>query len=177
VLLAFIDNANWEVGQEVWIPRFLGPSNCWLPIVGSTFSNCYKFNTWQFSLCYLDYDPCGMFLGITHKAKLEWQLIIGLYFGHIQGELMGFMSYPLWILWVISEYCSFSKTITTCHWGDIKQKSVFTMFENVTKFCHIFKMGSPLPFGWRHTWVVPLQTTHPNITRMLVSFLVNKKKN
>jgi hypothetical protein len=29
----------------------------------------------------------GCFFGITHKVKLEWQLIIVLYYGHMQGEL------------------------------------------------------------------------------------------
>jgi hypothetical protein len=38
------------------------------------------------------------------------------------------------------------------------------MFENVKKLCHIFKKGSPLPFGWRHIWGIALKTTHPKIT-------------
>ncbi len=71
---------------------------------------------------------------------------------------------------VISKFCSPSRTIIACHWRDIRQKSIFTMFENVYIFCHILKMGSPLPFGWRLAWVVPLKTTHPKIIGMLASF-------
>jgi hypothetical protein len=36
------------------------------------------------------------FLDITHKVKLEWQLIIVLCYGHMQGELkssLNFISY------------------------------------------------------------------------------------
>jgi hypothetical protein len=53
------------------ISGFLGPFNYLLPIVGFAFKNFYKFNVGQFSLGYLNYDLCEMFLGITHKVKLE----------------------------------------------------------------------------------------------------------
>ncbi len=61
--------------------------------MGSTFSNCCKFNVGQFSLCYLDYDICGVFFGITHKVKLKWQVIIVLYYGHMQGELKSSLNF------------------------------------------------------------------------------------
>jgi len=37
-------------------------------------------------------------------------------------------------------------------------------------------MGSPLPFGWSHTWVVPLKTTHPKITGIIGFILINERK-
>jgi hypothetical protein len=37
-------------------------------------------------------------------------------------------------------------------------------------------MGSPLPFGGRLFWVVPLKTTHPKIIGMLVSFYLMKRQ-
>ncbi len=76
---------------------------------------------------YLNYDPCGVFLGIIHKAELEWQLIIVLYSGHMQGELkssLNFMGY-FGLLQLFKNHCCSS------NWGDIRQKLVFTMFENV----------------------------------------------
>jgi hypothetical protein len=78
---------------------------------------------------------------------------------------------PLWISWFILDYCSLSKIIVARHWRDIRQKSVFAMFENVLFFYLILKIGSPLPFGWRLTWVVPLKTTH------LVGFISSNECN
>ncbi len=58
-----------------------------------TFLNCCKFNVGKISLCYVDYDPCEMFLGITHKVKLDWQLIIVLYYGHMQGAFKSSLNF------------------------------------------------------------------------------------
>jgi hypothetical protein len=51
----------------------------------------------------------GVFLGVTHKVKLELQLIVVLYYGHMQGEFkssLNFMTYFRLLQPFKNHYCS-----------------------------------------------------------------------
>jgi hypothetical protein len=154
---------------EFW--GFFGPSNCWLPIVGSTLSNCYKFNIRQFAFCYLNYDRVGCLL-VLHTMS-NWNCNWSLYY--IMDTCKVNLS-PFWVSWLILDYCNLSRIIVTCHWRDIRQKLVFAMFENVYKFFHIFKMF-PTTI-WVKAYLGGTTRNHPPQNRKNVDFiLINERTN
>jgi hypothetical protein len=92
-----------------------------------------------------------MFLGITHKVKLEWQLIIALYFGHIQGELKSSLNFKeLFSIIVASqEPLLFGIEGTLGKNQFLHSLKMFRIFAIFSKWVPHYHLGEGI-LGWYH---------------------------